>query len=102
MFRLQQPCIECSKVLHLPELNRVLNKPIPPPENFVYVNNLYSHPALFELLAKCKGLDLLVKEKSPLSPLLRYAQGVSRGKFEDNKILSGLLQAYVLKEDCEQ
>ncbi|THH16648.1 hypothetical protein EUX98_g9269 [Antrodiella citrinella] len=96
-----QPCLKCLEVLTSHEFKRALTRELPQPENYKYANHRYRHTHLGELYTKINGLQELVESHESGSPFTRYAAGVTQGKYSDNNVLSGLLQAMVMKQDRE-
>ncbi|CDO78141.1 hypothetical protein BN946_scf184719.g3 [Trametes cinnabarina] len=81
---------------------RAIDKPIPTDKNYVFVNRFYRDPVLGELYAKTVGLRDLINPEHKTSPFIRYTQGVLKGKYSDGKLLGGLLESVMIKEDKER
>ncbi|KAI0072552.1 hypothetical protein K474DRAFT_1559378, partial [Panus rudis PR-1116 ss-1] len=99
----REACLVCKQVLFNKHFRRLAKRASPPKDRYKYVNHLYHDPALGEHFAKCLGLQDILNEdkhsKSHLSPFVRYAQGVASGKYKDNRILAGLLQSVMIREE---
>ncbi|KAJ7191259.1 hypothetical protein GGX14DRAFT_579109 [Mycena pura] len=57
---------------------------------------LYSNPIQTRLVAQYEGLGELLNEDSKQGVFLRFARGVSQGKYKDNKVFLGLVETMVL------
>ncbi|KAH9835199.1 uncharacterized protein C8Q71DRAFT_858853 [Rhodofomes roseus] len=95
------PCFSC---LHLPSLEafaHATKKPAPANKDFIFVNHRFRDPVLGELYAKVIGVKELIDEAQldSCSPFVLYANGVLKGKFKSDKILSGLLEAFLIRND---
>jgi hypothetical protein len=98
----------------------LLAKPLPAPGNYKYLNTKYKNEQLGILYAKSEGLEALLSDKvnhlrhtatlnthvgrqnAKNSLCVRYAQGVLEGKYQDNKIFTGLVEAMVLARDRQE
>ncbi|TFK77245.1 hypothetical protein BDN72DRAFT_953706 [Pluteus cervinus] len=92
-------CSACAEVLALRAFKNALRKDIPHPENRKFTNKVNRDPVLGGIYASVVGLqDLIEKPDVDKNVFVRFAQGVLGGKY-DNKVLMGLIEATVLKQD---
>ena len=83
--------------------------------NYKYVNKQFRNPVVAERYVKVKGLkELLIatvyhvlilnfyQEQEEESPLLHFAKGAMKGKYDDHQVFLGLVHAMVHKVDHEK
>ncbi|KAH7905193.1 hypothetical protein BJ138DRAFT_1130617 [Hygrophoropsis aurantiaca] len=92
----KQMCTSCSLVLSSKNFKTALRKPLPAPENLIFLNKKYLNESLAHIYAKTKGLQALFEEKNPKhSVSVRYAIGVLQGKYKDSSVFTGMVEATV-------
>lgn len=94
-----QPCGCCMGLLLIPAFGSALNKPLPKAENFKYTNSRYRDDTLLALYAKINGLQDLLDAAEAGDPFTRFTQGVASGRYTDEKLLSGLIQTIILRNE---
>ncbi|TEB28567.1 hypothetical protein FA13DRAFT_1794026 [Coprinellus micaceus] len=96
-----KPCAACKKIFDSAPFKAAIGKPLPKPENRIYLNKQYINERLGKLFNECKGLRQLVEDDdASKSPYLRYALGVLAGKYND-ETFNGFVEAYVRMKDRE-
>ncbi|KAH7906400.1 hypothetical protein BJ138DRAFT_1016289 [Hygrophoropsis aurantiaca] len=97
-----QRCSSCTAVLISKSFKTALSKPIPSAGNYAFLNKKYRNETLGKIYAKSRGLQALVEEKVWTlrnSLCIRYAIGVLEGKYKDNTVFTGLVEATVLAQE---
>lgn len=95
-------CQLCKALLSDRDLNRLLDKPEPDAQNSKFNNHWIQDNNSGEKYLKIKGLSGLLNSETPQSPYLRYALGVMNGTYKDPAILSGMLEAHMMRADRDR
>ncbi|KAJ7143457.1 hypothetical protein C8R46DRAFT_1316074, partial [Mycena filopes] len=94
------PCSECSSILNNPRFKRAIRLEIPDDENYIYVNEQYRNQQLGHLLGRVLGLkEIMTATDAKNTPCIKFAQGTLQGKYSDDKVFAGLVEAMVQKHD---
>ncbi|KAI0728342.1 hypothetical protein C8Q72DRAFT_885517 [Fomitopsis betulina] len=70
-----------------------MKKPVLVSKNYIFVNHCFRDPVLGDLYVKVTGVKELLNAAQ--------ANGILKGKYANDNILSGLLEAFMLKNDKE-
>ncbi|KAH7903226.1 hypothetical protein BJ138DRAFT_983430, partial [Hygrophoropsis aurantiaca] len=106
-------CSGCHTVMVSQKFQVALRKPMPESKNFKFLNQQYRGESMGHRYAKTLGLQELIEDKvssamdchgftARNSPCVRYAIGVLEGKYNDNQIFAGLVEAMVQRLDRQE
>ncbi|TFY78121.1 hypothetical protein EWM64_g5890 [Hericium alpestre] len=97
------PCEHCLSLLLDQQFKRTINKDVPEGKNYRYTNQRYCNEYLSKLYAEIVGLkELIDDEDARNSPWVKFACNALQGKYEDQKVFTGLVAAMVSKVNREE
>ncbi|KZT40302.1 hypothetical protein SISSUDRAFT_1127329 [Sistotremastrum suecicum HHB10207 ss-3] len=89
-------CKKCLKILKLKGFKNAINVPIPDAINYRNLNIRFRGKTLAEIYARTQGLSGLMDLDHPA---LEYTKGVLAGKYTDEAVFNGMVEAFVTKID---
>ncbi|KAG8724337.1 hypothetical protein FRC09_019931 [Ceratobasidium sp. 395] len=93
-------CSRCADLLHTRAFQTAMNCPVAPEENLKFAPKTHRGKTVAMLYAQHVGLkDLLENSDETSTMLADFARKVLSGRFKDNKVFLGLVEAMVLKDD---
>ncbi|KAJ3765163.1 hypothetical protein FB446DRAFT_795330 [Lentinula raphanica] len=96
------PCSECQALALLKSFQNALGHKTPESDNRKHINKRFQNRLLAHQWADANGFKELVESAEADSIYTRFAQGVISGKFDDEGVFLGLIDAMVQKNDKEQ
>ncbi|KAJ6603972.1 hypothetical protein B0H10DRAFT_1821753, partial [Mycena sp. CBHHK59/15] len=92
------PCSACRLITTVKAFKTAIHREAPEPSNLRFVPRVNQNPHAGMLYAKFSGLEELISE---FSLEHRFFQHVVSGKFKDDSVFRGIIQAKVLAKDRE-
>ncbi|KDE09747.1 hypothetical protein MVLG_00147 [Microbotryum lychnidis-dioicae p1A1 Lamole] len=96
-------CIECRNLLLIPTFSKALIPKRVTGKTAKYTRNAWKGAStlISNIYKRYAGLECLFDGRGKRTPFLRFAQGVAKKKFKGTAILSGMIEAPVIKSDRE-
>ncbi|SGY34662.1 BQ5605_C002g01664 [Microbotryum silenes-dioicae] len=96
-------CIECRNLLLIPTFRKALIRKRVTGKTAKYTRNAWKGAStlISNIYKRYAGLECLFDGRGKRTPFLRFAQGVAKKKFKGTAILSGMIEAPVIRSDRE-
>ncbi|KAJ7433411.1 hypothetical protein FB451DRAFT_1419699 [Mycena latifolia] len=95
------PCSSCRLLTTMKAFKNAINREAPEPSNLKFVPRINQNTHAGMLYAKFHGLEELISEENEWSLECRFFQHVVSGKFKNDTVFRGIMQAKVLAKDRE-
>ncbi|KAJ6487065.1 hypothetical protein DFH09DRAFT_1457048 [Mycena vulgaris] len=95
------PCSSCKLLRTVKVFKNAIRREAPEPSNLRFVPHVNQNAHAGMLYAKFRGLEELVSEDNEWSLERRFFQHVVSGKFKDDTVFRGIMQAKVMAKDRE-
>ncbi|KAI0037793.1 hypothetical protein FA95DRAFT_1684813 [Auriscalpium vulgare] len=97
------PCERCLDVLADAKFKSIISKPAPANYNYRFVNERFRKDGWAGIVARVRGLQEIVDDPdTSRSWPVKFAIGVLEGKYTDNEVFVGIVQAMVMRKDREE